>query len=56
MQLNVNEGRPFKHNKAFYPALIEIQNIILQTEVAISKGTLTSLPKVGISVSYPIPV
>lgn len=49
MQLNVNEARPYKHNKAFYPALIEIQNIIQQTEAAMNSGVLTSLPKVIVS-------
>lgn len=47
MELALNESRPVKHNKAFYPTLIEIQNMIQQAEAAIEAGILTKLPKVA---------
>ena len=46
MQMNVQETRPYKHNKAFYPPLIEIQNIIQQTQAAMNSGVLLPLPPV----------
>ena len=50
MPLNVQENKPSKHNKAFYPPMIEIQNIIQQTEAALNSGMLTPLPAVSLLV------
>jgi len=46
MAVELNESRPLKHNKAFYPTLIEIQNMIQQAEAGIEAGIFTRLPKV----------
>jgi len=40
----LNETSPSKHDKTFYPSLIEIQNMIQQTEAAIETGVLSKLP------------
>lgn len=46
MEIGLNQARPSKHDKAFYPTLIEIQNMIQQAEAAIEAGLLTALPTV----------
>lgn len=46
MEIGLNQARPSKHDKAFYPTLIEIQNMIQQAEAAIEAGLLTPLPTV----------
>lgn len=48
MELNAPEQRPYKHNKAFYPPLIEIQNMIQQTQAALNSGVVAPLPAVSI--------
>lgn len=46
MEIGLNQARPSKHDKSFYPTLIEIQNMIQQAEAAIEAGLLTALPTV----------
>ena len=51
MELGLNETRPPKHDKAFFPTLIEIQNMIQQTEAAVDAGILDKLPTVSLQSS-----
>lgn len=53
MELNAPEQRPYKHNKAFYPPLIEIQNMIQQTQAALNSGVVAPLPAPEIP---PVPI
>ena len=46
LEFEENEVKPAKHNKTFYPPLIEIQNIIQQTQTAMNSGILAPLPTV----------
>lgn len=44
LEFDEHEQRPFKHNKVFYPPMIEIQNIIQQTQAALNAGVIAPLP------------
>ena len=54
MAVGLNDALPSKHDKTFYPSLIEIQNMIQQTEAAIETGVLSKLPTVSVLITWPL--
>ncbi|XP_047145209.1 calcium-responsive transcription factor isoform X1 [Hydra vulgaris] len=43
MKLESSENQPEHHDKSFYPPMIEIQNLIQQTDIALQSGLLSYL-------------